>query len=1028
MRLFAAVGVLALLNAAALAAQPAAMGEERLVLARHLRKHDFEPRGSDPLSQDRDNDGWPDFWEAVRGDDYPPYLLHGIAIVQDPLGERPGLYRDQVGHVLRVPFDGTRVAIRTCAPFLVDPELAYEITLQARTERLNRSLVNLWVIWVRLEDSGREVEVDRDVLRIPPGQLDWLESPLCLRRNDLPADAKGLRLMIEIADDPEQAGADRFGVAWFDDIVIQPRPKLRLTCPFLDLKADEKNPPPLRLHIQYQGLIENAPGTGAAAKNYRRTLNLTDIFGEPPVTRAGIPIAYRAVAQISPGAGRTAEEYLDLPLGRLGVYYVTVTLFGHGGSIEAKVSQGIGYWQPAAAGEEGSAPPAFGFLFNAPAAQLWQRRQGMMAEIAQRAGVRQVKVHLWPADFKPQEETQPYLADFSRELHILRSRGVHVIGCVPAHGAAFRPLAMQGILKERPDALQIYLRAMLRHLGPQVEIWQWGDDADESFSQGLDNQVFRAGCDLLSELAAAMIQAVPITPRFDKPHLPPADMAQAVAMMALASWSPLEMAQALFRWAPDHLRRFSAPPAHFYPADWLRAIAPPADAADDLAQTTAVAKTPEQEMWLTIGLRPISRHERIVALERMQLDDMAIKAVIGRALGIPRIFLGRCLGEDGLLTDAVERLPRPSFLAVRTLEGILRGSVYLGSFSLREQFRNLVFRLYPAEANQAAIVLWYDGPADHEMLDRLELGDAPLTAVDLAGNRWPLGPREKRIMVRHTPILLLGMDARLALTRMSLDVAAEPRLEARHMLQRQAIAATNYYEQQLPITVRLRYAGNPLWRAGAEQLEEERNWTVRPEAVEINLPMASGGLFPQAAAAYEVEPDPTSVMGAADPVSEGREQVIWPTARTRKGEKYVRLTADFKTATPVRMHIYRKIRLHTDLEVRVIKQDRPVEDPEGVYLYLQMQVKWFPGEQDIGRGEITLIPYYAQKSRLPARRPRIVVPAYTEKNRYEPAVTVDLRIPRTAREVPTWIGLEEEGGTRFFRLEITPWTKFVRAR
>ncbi|MCX7936020.1 MAG: hypothetical protein N3A66_12270, partial [Planctomycetota bacterium] len=315
-------------------------------------------------------------------------------------------------------------------------------------------------------------------------------------------------------------------------------------------------------------------------------------------------------------------------------------------------------------------------------------------------------------------------------------------------------------------------------------------------------------------------------------------------------------------------------------------------------------------------------------------------------LGIPRIFLGRILGEEGLLTDAVEPLPRPAFLAVRTLEDILSGSVYIGSLSLREQFRNLVFRLYPPEANQTAIVLWYDGPADSEMLDRLELGDEPLTAVDLAGNRWPLGPREKRLPVRRTPILLLGMDARLALARMSLDINPEPRLEARHMLQRQIVAATNYYEQQLPITLRLRYAGNPRWREGAEDLEEERNWTVRPEAVEINLPLASGGSYPQASAAYEVEPDPISVMGMADPIPEGREQVIWPTSRTRSGEKYVRLTADFKTATPVRMIIYRKIRLHTDLEVRVIKQDRPVEDPEGRYLYLQMQVRWFPSAQE----------------------------------------------------------------------------------
>ncbi|MCX7934380.1 MAG: hypothetical protein N3A66_03875, partial [Planctomycetota bacterium] len=524
-----AMGIGCWWSAAAPGAQSAPLDEERLLLAQHLQRHDFEPRGSDPLSQDRDNDGWPDFWEPVRGEGRPPYLLHGIAIVPDPLGERPGLYRDQVGHVLRVPFDGTRVAIRTRAPCAVDPELAYEITAQARAERLEHSLINLWLIWVRTEDGGRELEVDRDLLRVPSGQLDWLESPLRLRRNDLPAEANGLRLMIEIADDPEQPGADRFGIAWFDDIAIQPRPKLRLTCPFLEIQPEEKNPPPLRLHIQYQGLIENAPGSGAAAKDYRRTIQITDIFGEPPLTPNGAPIVYTAAARLFPGTGRAVEEDIALPICRLGVYYVTVTLFGRAGNIEARVSQGIGYWLPlAASAGERRAPPVFGFLFDAPPSRLWQKRPGMMAEIAQRAGVRQVKAHLWPEDFKPQEESQPYLADLGRELRLLRTRGVHIIGCMPAQGAAFRPLPMQSVLKERAEALQAQMQAMLRHLGPQVEIWQWGDDEDESFSSGIDLQAFRAARDFLNEMAAAMIQSVPVTPRVEKPTLPPPEWAQAV--------------------------------------------------------------------------------------------------------------------------------------------------------------------------------------------------------------------------------------------------------------------------------------------------------------------------------------------------------------------------------------------------------------------------------------------------------------------------------------------------------------------
>ena len=49
-------------------------------IARQMQVHDFETRrdpvtgAPDPASADANNDGWPDFWEAIRMVGHPDYL------------------------------------------------------------------------------------------------------------------------------------------------------------------------------------------------------------------------------------------------------------------------------------------------------------------------------------------------------------------------------------------------------------------------------------------------------------------------------------------------------------------------------------------------------------------------------------------------------------------------------------------------------------------------------------------------------------------------------------------------------------------------------------------------------------------------------------------------------------------------------------------------------------------------------------------------------------------------------------------
>jgi hypothetical protein len=1008
----------------ACAGEEKSQSEERYQLARNFNIYDFEPRGDSPKSRDRDGDGWPDYWVSLFGEEYPDDLKKDIRIVSDQ--GRPGLYRYSAGHVLQMPFDGRKVAIQTRVPKVIDPALAYEITAWGKTEGLNlpntdkvTTYVRIWVIWLHVEEGSNDVELDRDAILVPPGQVDWPEEPLRKRFNDVPADANAVRIMLEISDNPDIPGADRHGWAWFDDIRIETRPKLSIPPVFKKITSDVIGAEGLLdVNIEYLGLIENMPDPDNPArfkgKDYSRVIEVTDMFGEHPTDLSGQPVMlnFNRTEQVNPGPARGYSEVLHLNLQKLGVYYVSVKLFGHRGAVETSVSQAVGLmkapFQRRAADEVGLQETTGGFEIHlgAPPEAILQKDEGLLAELVKEAAVRQVKVDLWPPYYKPQDESQPYLEALKRELRSIRGSGVRITGVISNTAQPFRLLGMREVMKEKTDSLLQHLQAAVTHVGPHIEFWQWGDDDDPSFSRHVDEAGTGRAREGLKGMVTAMVQIFPLDLADPNALLPDPDLAQAVEVHVPLDLGDKTMTLNLARLFPPIFKRLSQPGK--YPDAALAELAP--KIVPGATPPPAEAER-SQEAWVSVSLNPVERYERSAPRELQQLEDMTIKAIVAKAIGFPRICLGKMFVPGGgmaVLEKNGSATPRPSFLAARTLEEHLGSGSYIGSFQMRDDYSNYVFQQRNGEA---VVALWYNGSAKTQELPRLEIGSIPLMLIDMSGNKSPI--RDRTITVRRSPILITGMSAALAKTRMSIDIAKIPALESRHEMQRQTLAMSNYFTgQQVLVELQLKYAADALF-------QRERNWMVRPQQIrDFNLPAAKAGQpAPTGKQFFEVEPNPNSVFGFIEYNADKLGGVVWPLAEGKVGQKYVQLTVDLNTGNRVRMQILRKTRLASDLEVKVVHVDNQA-DPQ--HLNLQMQVKWFP-DDTLGRSEgkeILLVPYYRKKSDLKAKLSGITVPMYNPLDDETPARTVKFRIPRFPLGSAV-IGLDEEGGSRFFIIDIT---------
>ncbi len=993
--------------AGALRAYEPSQAETRLQLARHFNVYDFEPRENTLASRDFDGNGWPDYWEAVSDGNKPGYLRSDVRIITTP--ERPGLYRGEPGHVLRMPFDGTGVAVQTLVPRQVDSALAYEITFFARTLRLEQGLARVGLVWLRV-DGPREEELDRDTIAVPPGQVDWPEVPLRLRINDIPSGANAVRIVCEVVDDPAIPGGDRHAVVWFDDIRLESRPKVRVEPAFVTAGSGAL-PPALAVDIRYQGLIDNVPVPGdpdrLRGKEYVREIRITDLNGESPRTRAGGPLrlGVAPLLPIEPGGARTFVESLELPLERLGVYYVTVNLYGHKRVLRARVRQAVGVWQAPR-----SRPPElalggggnFGVLLGEPDERVL-RRPGMLNGLVRRLGVFQVKTHVWPGDINSGVE-QTYFAALGRELREMRVHGVRVTGVMPATPPPFLGSGLHPVMRLQAEALTPFLRTATRLLGPQVEGWQWGADEDLSFTEGIDAEGTREAREALGDMTASPIQAFPVVAGRPRATTPPPEVARAASYWIPAELSPEGMLQTLSGLRAEAFRALREP--HRYPPSWLLALAPEARREHE---ALAMPTSSDQQGWVTLELLPVSRHNREAAAERAQLDDMAIKTVLLASLGFERIYLGYLMAPgEGLveIDKDWQAVPRPAFLGARVLADNLAGTTYLGSFQLRDSFPNYIFQRRNGE--EAFLVVWYDGPGTSEELAIDEVGRGmDLKVIDLAGNVRAF--REGALRVRRTPQIITGLPVSYALTRMSVILRRNPPLRMRHALQPQVLAFRNYFNQQLPGAFRFQYAARRVLHPDERRpvLEYERNWTVRPERVEFNLAMAEEGLPTPGTVEIRVRPDPASSLE------------LNPTLAGERGEKVLRILADFSTGLPIQARLLRSTYLESELQVEVIRLQRPGDTERA---HLQLQIRWFPDEDAAGQATVELEPYWQREGELRMRLPQMTVPPFSRARMSEPAIPREVVIPLQAggETKTTWIGLEEVGGSRFYRLEVTP--------
>ncbi len=985
------------ITAAAQAQEPLA-GASRKALAERFSVYDFEPRGNDPRSRDRDGDRRPDFWEVLVDQIHPHYHRNNVAIVTDPAdAPRPGLGGQVPGYVLKVPFDGAPVAVQTRFPKIVDPDRAYEITVWARTRRLEHSIVQFTLVWLRYDEIRGEKEISRNFLRIPPGQRDWPEAPLRLRVNDIPAEANRVRVICEILDDPDFPGADRDGVAWFDDIRIQSRPKIRLKPKFIN----RDDPQPLSFKILYLGLLpkEELRSGKPTERRYIRTIEIKDIYGDPPKTddgRRSLPLRFSPAQQIRTGIRTTHEEEISLDLERLGVHYVTVRLFNLENEKLAEITQVIGRWKPALKRDPGKRDAedakGFGIVLDEPPAALLSKR-GTLADIVQRSGASFVKINLWPRQLSL-DESKSYFVDLAQELRMMRGSGIRVTGNLVEHSVFSLHEGMHQAMRAPPPAFENFLQQAAEKFDMYIDTWQLGDEDDASFSHGVEPKEVETVRKMLNSVSSSPLHVYPVQLSALRAKAPPAELAYALTFRVPYTMSYLKMTEAMVHFAPDGYMEFRRQKRHLYPPEFLLALAPRPRTVDEEA---VEAELESYRPWLSIELTPANIQQFDLKEERAMIEDMVKKAVLGRAVDIDRVYLGSLKGgRQSLITFTREDkpIPRPSFFAARVLQDYLGGAKYLGSFVLHNEFGdfpNFVFQRY--ESNDTAVVVWYEGKGESAEIDYG--GGNNLRLVDMMGNVTPV-PKNSRFIARRVPQIVIGMDQRLARTRMSLRIRDNPPMSMRSEDQYQEVVLTNFFDGDLAGDVELRYAR-------AADFSQEIGWRVRPIRQEFKIARPKGHgedrEYYTETLRFEVRPpDNTPADGEG---AMGRKYVIGDLEL--KGEQ-------------ANLRIVRETPMESDIKVEiqpVQRNDNPNND------VLLMKIRWAPSDEEAALGELTVQPFFITAGSMEVPLARKSIPAYARTDTQTPPETIEFLVPRSPIVQRTWIGLRQEGGSRFFVKEVT---------
>ena len=997
---YAAVGVILLYCFVNVAVAGDFLDDRRKEAAREFDQYDFEQYPDPVVNRDLDGNGWPDFWEKIVDNENKDYLARDIRIVSDPT--RPSKMPGVVGSVLRIPFDGTGVAIKSKIPKIISTDMAYEITAFAHTLRLEKSLVRLNAIWLNIKEDGEETVVGKNELTVPPGQYDWTESPLTLRVNNVPPRATHLILQIDIYDNPEFPGADRNGVAWFDDITISSKPKIYMQPTFMDyiVKGLSSRPPSgIPFMIEFRGLVDNVPESdtefkGKSRKSYYRVIDIYDINGRPPLTREGKPLKLdfsRKKYTVS-GALTTYPEKININLERLGVYYIHVSLFGYNGKLLTERTQVVGLWMPTVKRSMGADEEAqaggFGVVIE-QVPEILLAQEGVLADIVLRTGARYVKSSLWP-DIADGNDVNPYLNALSREFTIMRRAGVRITAQLKPPKHIIGSGNMFDIMKNRPALLENYINMVTKKFDVHMEYWQWGKDGDNDFSYGVKKADVDSAASLLTGRTSSPSQSYPVSLAVDNAILPDVNVAYSTSLFVPASMSINHMYRELVRLAPQYFQIFKIPENLLYPPLWLYEMSPEPAPVDE---TEVPARKLEE--WISLELLNCPQGEHSARKERLMLDNMAKKAVMSRVLNIPRIYIDYLIDPSRGLCRVDEEghpVPMPAFLGLRVLEKYLTGTKYLGSFYLRNQhgyFPNFVFGT--PNGKEAVVVLWFDSNTKDEAV--LDFGGGyRMTIVDLQGNMYPM-PANTTFNVSKTPVIITGMSAAFARTRMSVNVLREPELLMESTVQRQYLTVTNFFEQSISGVMELNYAAR-------DDFEYEQNWRVQPTRLRFNIGRPQQRIPRKVIIPFRVRPPQSS------PVDKGKDF----------GEKLISLRMDLMGDRPENLRLIRQTNMTGDIH-GTMRRLTSLDDPN--VDIIQLKLKWIPPKGTENKTEILLRPYYRKGNDLETLMPTVSVPVYAVNDSDTPPVSIEYKIPKYGGIRDVWIGYRQEDGSRFFNYNVS---------
>jgi hypothetical protein len=977
-------------------------------LARTMFRHDFENRldpdtgASSPLSAVLNNSGWPDFWEPIREVDFPEYLLEGISVVPDDSGGIPGAYRDKPNHVLRIGFDGGRVGLRTREPVPVDPNAAYEFSLFVRDAGLRGARIQAGVEWLRVNETAAVPLRSDEIPDFQPGQTDWPTVPRRMLIGNPPQEANAARFFLILGRQPGATDISYRGEFFADDIVFRPIPRISIGRTATTGNGQKG----LLVPVRYSGLFDNIPDPDNPGyfrgKRYSREITAADIGDRP------IRLASAAIQSVEPDESGFVTENIILPNGRFGVYYLNIRLFDAENILIADTIRTVAALRPERQPDPLAArpaKPAFGVRAGSIPGQVLTDPDFFL-RLTLNAGARAVKFFPW-ADSYDATGRNEYYRFLAGTIRKVKSAGLDAIGSIRPPAALFGKADLAGVMAESPEKLAELLSEAGRNVGLLIDAWQWGDDGDGSLFGAPPSDNFRLLETSLADFAGGMPVAANRLAgasggNADNNGFP---FRLESANLFFPDVTPMEgiwheAAQA-FPWL---FEPYANERGRIYPPARLSRLAPapPTDEIEARARERI-----RSIAWLTLESPPVPEHEPNSVAEKAQMAHFLIRAVQAAAIAPDMVFMGELFEPArGMLRpaegteNAIENTARPIYLASGVLSELLEGAEYLGQFGLLAPFEAHVFRR--AGTDEGIIALWHHEFQEERRLPRAEIAEGPvLTLIDWAGNREPL---PSSIPVGQTPSFITGMSASLALTRMSVRIAPEPRLLSATRRQTQTLEVVNHLPGQTPVLFRLNYA------ARQSDGGMENSWIVTPPELRINLPPVSPAFSP-GRLRLNVSPDPNSQTQNSSP---GRSDKL--------GMKLARARMRVSSSQPADILLYLPFRLHSELDVDIEELPR-VDDPG--FLTLQLKIRWFPENR---RRETRMLPYYLKKGGMKEPIPFPItlgsLPAEARGNPQAPFESVELRIPRFPA-VQTWVGLREDGGNNFFLTDVTG---FLEAR